>query len=178
MHLWLWKFSFWKQKRNLLFIALLTNLGCFTSNLYSKLIKYGETWGWTRPLIYSSVFVKIEILPRTPLQRRTWVTCLLVWRSWDVQRTTACSENLVNLSTSWRTWYKCPPPRTIKWTQPEAQMTPGLDLWLAPPPWFHLWSAPAWGNNNHDNRSIFKWITMNCSFIDIILGSVSGMCNL
>ena len=112
------------------------------------------------------------------LQRRTWVTCPLVWRSWDVQRTTACSENLVNLSTSWRTWYKCPPPRTIKWTQPEAQMTPGLDLWLAPPPWFHLWSAPAWGNNNHDNRSILKWITMNCSFIDIILGSVSGMCNL
>ena len=104
--------------------------------------------------------VKIEILPRTPYCREE----PLVWRSWDVQRTTACSENLVNLSTSWRTWYKCPPPRTIKWTQPEAQMTPGLDLWLAPPPWFHLWSAPAWGNNNHDSRSIFKWITMNCSF--------------
>lgn len=150
MHLWLWKL-----KENVHFIYL-------NIVLQKRLIQD----------------VKIEILPRTPLQRRTWVTCLLVWRSWDVQRTTACSENLVNLSTSWRTWYKCPPPRTIKWTQPEAQMTPGLDLWLAPPPWFHLWSAPAWGNNNHDNRSIFKWITMNCSFIDIILGSVSGMCNL
>ena len=136
MHLWLWKL-----KENVHFIYL-------NIVLQKRLIQD----------------VKIEILPRTPLQRRTWVTCPLVWRSWDVQRTTACSENLVNLSTSWRTWYKCPPPRTIKWTQPEAQMTPGLDLWLAPPPWFHLWSAPAWGNNNHDSRSIFKWITMNCSF--------------